>query len=163
MLVASACTNSTPCCSNVGVTGKVMSSGRRLPKGSQMRLGLNRNRSLGDTTVTSTSPCNSCLTASAAVSPPKFDPRTSTFLRIAHLRPGGHLDSAYTPQGIVGCWSGGRAEGPVDPVHRHPPAASEAARREDGRDRGPTRDQQAAPGPGADRRDHRHERAGARL
>src|SRR6266511_3568899 len=58
-----------------------MSSWRRLPNGSQISEGLNRNRSEEDTTVTSTSPWSSCLTLSAAVRPPKLPPRTSTFLR----------------------------------------------------------------------------------
>src|SRR6266536_6412355 len=129
MLVASACTNSTPCCSNVGVTGKVMSSGRRLPKGSQMRLGLNRNRSLGDTTVTSTSPCNSCLTASAAVSPPKFDPRTSTFLRIAHLPDTAATWTPPIPPRVL--WGAGRADGPKVPSIRSTGTHRQRVRRRD--------------------------------
>src|SRR5262249_40401458 len=44
--------------------------------------GLNRNLSETDTTTTSTSPCRSYCTLNAAVSPPKFPPSTSTFLRI---------------------------------------------------------------------------------
>src|SRR5215831_6789904 len=67
--------------SNVGASGKVMSAARLLPNGSQISDGLNRNLSEAETTRTSTSPCSSCLTASAAVSPPKFPPSTSTFLR----------------------------------------------------------------------------------
>ena len=39
-----------------------------------------QERSLADTTVTSTSPPSSALTSSAAVSPPKFPPITSTTL-----------------------------------------------------------------------------------
>src|SRR5215510_4622563 len=81
MAVASACTKSIPCASNVGARGKVMSAGRRLPNGSQISEGLNRKRSEAETTRTSTSPCSSWLTARAAVSPPKFPPSTSTFLR----------------------------------------------------------------------------------
>src|SRR6516162_7527170 len=92
-----------------------MSAARRLPNGSQISDGLNRNRSEAETTRTSTSPCSSCLTASAAVSPPKFPPSTSTFLRpmtappyrlarrSAHaLRkyPGGYL--AYRAKGPAG-------------------------------------------------------------
>src|SRR5918995_513761 len=72
---------STSWFSKVGASGNVMSDGVRLPNGSQMSDGLNRNRSDADTTVTSTSPCSSCFTASAAVKPPKFPPRTRTFLR----------------------------------------------------------------------------------
>src|SRR5215469_2151878 len=81
MAVASACTKSIPCASKVGASGNVMSHGLRLPKGSQISDGLNKNVSDADTTLTSTSPCNSWLTASAAVSPPKLPPSTSTLLR----------------------------------------------------------------------------------
>ena len=45
------------------------------------RDGLKRNRSEAETTVTSTSPCSSWRTASAAVSPPKLPPSTNTFFR----------------------------------------------------------------------------------
>ncbi|KRF30617.1 hypothetical protein ASG94_19005 [Nocardioides sp. Soil805] len=88
MPVAAACTNSTPCSSRVGTTSKVMSSRCRLPNGSQMRLGVNRNDRSGLTTVTSTSPCSSCRTANAAVRPAKLVPRTRTFARMLYLRVG---------------------------------------------------------------------------
>ena len=68
--------------SNVGANGNVMSAAARFPNGSQISEGLNRNRSDADTTLTSTSPCSSCCTAYAAVSPAKFPPSTSTFLRV---------------------------------------------------------------------------------
>src|SRR5215475_8101760 len=71
-----------PCDPNVGASGNVMSAGLRLPNGSQMSDGLNRNLSEADTTRTSTSPCSSLCTARAAVSPAKFPPRTSTFFRL---------------------------------------------------------------------------------
>ena len=51
---------------------------------------LNTNRSDAEITRMSTSPCSSWLTASAAVSPPKFPPSTSTFLRLTD----GHLPSS---------------------------------------------------------------------
>ena len=60
-----------------------MSSGERLPKGSQISDGLKMKRSEGESTVTSTSPWSSCFIASAAVRPPKLLPSTSTFLRIS--------------------------------------------------------------------------------
>src|SRR5215471_13105458 len=66
-----------------------MSAARRLPNGSQISDGLNKNLSAAETTRTSTSPCSSCLTASAAVSPPKFPPSTSTFLRPMTAPPDG--------------------------------------------------------------------------
>src|SRR6516165_323418 len=80
--VAGAWTKSTSWSSNVGPTGKVMSSTLRLPNGSQISDGLNTNRSDGEITVTSISPLRSCLTAMAAVSPPKLLPSTRTFLRV---------------------------------------------------------------------------------
>ena len=87
MPVASAWVNSIPWSSNVGASGNVMSAGRRLPNGSQISDGLNTKRSDAEITRMSTSPCSSWLTASAAVSPPKFPPSTSTFLRLTD----GHL------------------------------------------------------------------------
>ena len=119
MSVASACTNSIPRSSNIGATGNVMSCGLRFPNGSQIRLGLNRNRSLGDTTVTSTSPCSSCLTASAAVSPPKLDPRTSTFLRNATSNRRDDGRRLY-PEGYGGSLGYGWAEGPEDDLEEGP-------------------------------------------
>ncbi len=80
--VAGAWTKSTSWSSNVGPTGKVMTSMLRLPNGSQISDGLNTNRSDGEITVTSTSPFRSCLTAMAAVSPPKLLPSTRTFVRV---------------------------------------------------------------------------------
>ena len=78
-----------------------MSAGRRLPNGSQISDGLNTNRSDAEITRMSTSPCSSWLTASAAVSPPKFPPSTSTFLRLywRHL-PHFSREGGPTPQKI---------------------------------------------------------------
>ena len=61
-------------------TGKTTSLTLRLPKGIQMKDGLNWNRSDLDTTVTSTPSWSSCLRLSAAVRPAKCPPSTSTFL-----------------------------------------------------------------------------------
>src|SRR6266545_5055995 len=107
MRIAVACTNSTSCASNVGASGNVMSSARRLPNGSQISDGLNRNLSEADTTVTSTSPFSSCFTLSAAVKPPKLPPSTRTFLRTSLTSP--HLMD--TPYRMACGWREGRSEG----------------------------------------------------
>src|SRR6266516_4256 len=80
MAVASACTNSIPCASKVGSSAKVISAALRLPNGSQISDGLNKNRSDAETTVTSTSSPSSYLSSKAAVRPPKLPPITSTRL-----------------------------------------------------------------------------------
>src|SRR5215207_59598 len=68
-------------------SGKVMSWGRRLPKGSQISEGLNRNRSEAEMTVTSTSPWSS-LDAEGGGEPAELPPSTRTFLGTAIALPG---------------------------------------------------------------------------
>jgi len=80
IVVASPCTNLTPWEVKVLATGKTTSLTLRLPKGIQMKDGLNWNRSDLATTVMSTPSPSSCLRLSAAVRPAKFPPSTSTFL-----------------------------------------------------------------------------------
>src|SRR6266508_3464532 len=118
MRVADACTKSTSWDSKVGASGKVMSWGRRLPNGSQISEGLNRNRSEADTTVTSTSPSSSCLTLSAAVRPPKLPPSTRTFLRMTITWPFAYYRLRYGEAGAPHEARTSRVAGTNDPTER---------------------------------------------